>query len=534
MELEKQCGMTHSSLKRLALAGTPTALAGTPTLAGGFQSVVRWLATVAGIGSGQRVCRNTWFLALVISGVLAGTKPLTAQPTLSQTSVGSLEVAGSRLLETSSFGFSIPTDRVFPLDLQNVETTDLAGRPVVAKGYVKIGENYVVLLPSGRLVDRLASQVTATADEFVPLPQQDLAKSMLSQELGQFTNFKFERSKHYVFLFDTTAEFQAATQRILESMFNGVKAYAGNMGIETHHPEVPLIVIMFRRQADFQAFREMPSGVVAYYDMVSNYIVLCEESPLANIRPDLAQGQLLSTIAHEGAHQILHNIGVQKRLSMWPMWLSEGIAEFFAPTSFGSRNRWKGAGDVNDLRMFELESFMQTRYLEGFDGRTLSEAVTAGSLDSTGYAIAWSIVHFLAKQKRQEFNQYVKQMSQLGPMRGMVARSGEPVVANLEHFQAFFGQDNQTNEQDMVSYLGELDYESPVGSFAHYVGMAIIPQDGKPRRYACFFHTDDKVQQWQAVLQSRLTDTQKQGAQWDVQKVQNRAAANRLIRQFLR
>src|SRR5436309_1049105 len=76
-------------------------------------------------------------------------------------------------------------------------------------------------------------------------------------------------------------------------------------------------------------------------------------------RPDLALGQAISTIAHEGVHQILHNIGVQRRMSVWPMWLSEGLAEFFAPTTVDGKLRWKGPGQVNDLRMFELEEYVR-------------------------------------------------------------------------------------------------------------------------------------------------------------------------------
>lgn len=444
------------------------------------------------------------------------------------------QVSGSRLLSPESFGFQIPQARTQPTDLTNVTTQDEQGETVVARVHVKVGDNFIVMLPNGCLVDRMAEKITPTDKEFEAASQRDIAREVLDKQLARFSNMKFERSKHYVYLHNTTPEFKAATRGILESMYNGVKAFSGNMGIDTHHPEVPLVVIMFRSQVEFQAYRPMPAGVVAYYDMVSNHIVLCQESPLADVRPDLAQGQLLSTIAHEGAHQILHNIGVQQRLSMWPMWLSEGLAEFFAPTSFGKRNKWKGAGQVNDLRMFELESFMQTRYLEGFDGRTISEAVTAGRLDSTGYATAWSIVHFLAKKKRRKFYDFVAQMSKLRPMRGMVDHPGKPVVANLVHFQEFFGKDTRQNEVDMVEYLGDLKYQSPVGDFIHYVGMADVPVENGSKKYACFFHTQDKVAEWKAVLESRLTADQKRSARWEVQKTRDRGGAYNLIQRFMR
>jgi len=444
------------------------------------------------------------------------------------------QVSGSRLLAPSSFGFSIPAANVEPTDWLTVETVDNHDKKVIALIHCKVGKNYVVLLPNGRLVDRMADQVARSEKKFVAASQKEIAADVLENELSRFSKMKFERSKHFVFLHNTTPAFKNATLGILESMYNGVKAHAKNMGIETHDPQVPLVVIMFRTQAEYQLYREMSRGEAAFYDMVSNQVVLCQESPWAIERPDLARAQLLSTIAHEGAHQILHNIGVQQRLSMWPMWLSEGLAEFFAPTSLGKRNRWKGAGQVNDFRMFELESFLQTRYLEGLDGRTISEAVTAARLNSTGYAKAWSLVHYLAKKKRKELYALVSQMSQLPPMRGMVDRPGKPVLANMEHFQAFFGEDNKQTEADLIEYLGELDYLSPVFGYYHFVGLAQVPTENGSKKFACFFHTPDKVEEWKSVLESQLTEDQKQNTQWEVQKARDRGAANNLIRRFLR
>ena len=46
-------------------------------------------------------------------------------------------------------------------------------------------------------------------------------------------------------------------------------------------------------------------GVVAYYDVLTNRVVICEESELWKVKPELAMRQAISTIAHEGAHQIL-------------------------------------------------------------------------------------------------------------------------------------------------------------------------------------------------------------------------------------
>ncbi len=443
------------------------------------------------------------------------------------------EVSGSKLLTPSSFGFDIPVAHVEPAGLGTVETgTD--GQSVVAKVHAKIGEHFIVMLPDGQLVARSAAEVARSEESFHPGRPDETGRALLRGDLARFSNMKITRTRHYIFLYNTSEPFLQVTKRILESMLEGVESWSRNLGIPVSDPPVPLVVIMFRSEAEFQAFRPMPPGILAYYNMVSNRVILHEESSLAASRPDLARGQLLSTIAHEGAHQILHNIGVQQRLSLWPLWLSEGLAEFMAPTSFGRNNRWKGVGVINDLRMLELETYLQTQYIAGFNGTTISSAVTASQLDSTGYATAWSIVHFLANKRKAEFEELVRRMSRLGPMRGMAARPGEPVIENLEHFQELFGENPGELETEMVDYLSRLDYSSPVADQVHYVGLLSIPVDAGEKRLACFFHTRQGVETWRNNLRGTYNEEQLRDAAWTIEEFSNRGAANQAIRRFLK
>ncbi len=469
------------------------------------------------------------FAALMIAVVWA-----IPQLAVSQTaSGGETPVAGSKLLSPASYGFDIPVAEIEPCDWTTAETT-VDGQPTVVRVHVKIGDHYVVMLPNGQLVARTADQIGPCDKPFQPARPNQIGQQLLQGELARFPGMKMVKTRHYVFLHNTSPEFAEVTKTILESMFGGVESFVKKQGLETEDPPVPLIVIMFRTAGEFQAYREMPNGVLAYYDMVSNRVVLHEESVFADTRPDLARGQLLSTIAHEGAHQILHNIGVQRRLSLWPVWLSEGLAEFFAPTSFGRRNRWKGAGVVNDLRMFELESYLQSQNITGFDGTSIERAVTAGRLDSTGYALAWAIVHYLANQKKDAFDELVRRMNRLEPMRGMAARPGDPVIENLQYFEELFGDQLADTETGMIDYLSRLKYSSPVADYIHYVGMAIIPVEGGEKRLACFFHTRENVEDWKQNLQNRFSAEQLRQAQWQVSEFANRAAANQAIRRFLR
>ncbi|MEX2176546.1 MAG: DUF1570 domain-containing protein, partial [Pirellulaceae bacterium] len=306
-----------------------------------------------------------------------------------------------RIVDPKASGIDLLPGVLGPGDRQAVATTDNAGQPVIGRIHARVGEGAVVLLPDGQLVGRSSDGFLPTDRPFVPVEKDVLARRLAVE----FAGFKTKQTNHYVYVFDTSDEFALTASRILETMLSGVKAYGESQRIEVAEPEVPLVVVMFRTEEEFQKHSRFPDGVVAYYHTLSNRVYMYEQSRLAKVRPNLAIQQAIATIAHEGAHQILHNIGVQQRLSVWPMWLSEGLAEYFAPTSTGARLRWKGAGQVNDLRMFELEQYLHSRAADEPDGRTIEETVMAERLSSTGYASAWAMTHYLAKHRRTEFNQ---------------------------------------------------------------------------------------------------------------------------------
>lgn len=441
------------------------------------------------------------------------------------------KVPGSQRIDPAAFNFSIPYGDIRLLPDQRVLTTDEYGNGVVGLIHAMVGDNYLILLPNGHIVDRLADDVELTDREFEPAGEEELVAEIA---VGKLAGFKSKSTRHYVFIYNTSDLFAETTMRILETMYRGVVGYAKNQKIETNNPVVPLVVIMFRTEKEFQAYQEMPAPLIAYYNMLNNYVVLREEVTGFPNRRDLAVGQALSTIAHEGAHQILHNIGVQQRLSLWPMWLSEGIAEYFAPTSFGRNYRWKGAGKINDLRMFELEMYMQNRSYKGLDGETVRRAVGATRLDSTGYAIAWSITHYLAQKRRREFKKYFATVSQLAPLEGLTAR-GKTVPQNLEHFKEFFQDDLPDFESKLVEHLMRQDYSSPVADAIHFVATVAIEEDSsKPRKIAAMFHLPQLAQKWQEDLLKSLDNPARGAVVTDIRQFDNRALANRYMSQWQR
>ena len=444
------------------------------------------------------------------------------------------KVEGKKLLAPKSFGFDFSPAFVEQGTGETVWVRDEAGERVTGELYCRGGDKFaVVLMPDGQLKSFRWDDTQLASVRFKPMRHLDIGRKIQEGYGGIFRDFKIKKTRHYVYVYNTTPKFFEGTKRILESMHSGLIKRLERDGFEIKKSKVPLVVIMFANEQQFQSFREMPAGVVAYYNMVSNHIVLYEPSLRRGARADLIQDQALSTIAHEGVHQILHNVGIQKRLSMWPMWLSEGLAEYYAPTSTRRGFRWKGPGEINDLRMFELENYLQSRELQGLDGSTIKDIVGAARLDSTGYATAWAIVHFLATERRSELVKYIKYVSHLGALEGMASR-GAVIPENVQHFEKFFNDDFREAESNLITHMKSLSYDSPVGHLPHFVTTLTYSVDGKATKRGCIYHRRSLAEAWQKMLLSTLDEAERESAQFHFKDFANRSQAARFLANFLK
>jgi hypothetical protein len=449
-----------------------------------------------------------------------------------------------RTVDPRKFGIELAPGTLVKSKGESVSTTEDDGQPAIGRVHVRVGDSAIVLLPDGQLVPRRAGQFTASARPFQPLTKDALLKRLAAE----FPNFKTRASNTapYVYAYSTSDEFATATSRILESMLSdtkGLRAFAENQRIDAHSPEIPLVVVMFRTEQDFQNYRRLPDGVVAYYHTLSNRVFMYEESRLGQVRPDLALRQSISTIAHEGAHQILHNIGVQQRLSLWPMWLGEGLAEYLAPTSTGKNLTWKGTGQVNDMRMFELEQYLKSRAADEPSGEMIEQTVMAPRLTSTGYATAWSLTHYLAKAKRVEFAAYLREVAALGPFEGATpppmpdARAvSEPralVRQNMDLFAKNFGDDLKEHERRLVLHLKNLPYKDPFADFPHCVALLSTPGQRPPKQVGTF-HSPSLAQKWVRETIDALPAEQRSRAESQIRVFPNRAQAEGFAREWLR
>ena len=216
------------------------------------------------------------------------------------------------------------------------------------------------------------------------------------------------------------------------------------------------------------------------------------------------------------------------------MWLSEGLAEFFAPTKPGRRLHWKGAGQVNDLRMFELEQYIKGRSSDAPSGQMVEHTLLANQLTSTGYASAWALTHYLAKTRRAEFNAYVKQMSGLRPLEGFTKVTPPGVVQeNVTHFADHFGSDLADHENRIVLHLKKQAYVDPFADAPHFVAMIAVRQGNRIAKEADVFHSQSQALRWQQDRLGTVNDESRRTAQTKIDIFANRHVAEAFAARWL-
>lgn len=351
------------------------------------------------------------------------------------------------------------------------------GGALVAKVLCELGKSRLIKLPTGEL-DVVARKDTRPTDK----PFKSATRKQIAAKIKAdgFTDFKFASGGYYVYAYDSSEAYYLHTRSILESMLSGVVAQLKDWGLEPQRPETPLVVMIVGSRSSFDAIREMPPEVAAYYDGITNRVVLYEDQRLWEAAPEYAFKQAAYTVAHEGIHQLLANTGIQQRLSHWPQWISEGLPEYFCPLKVNTKLikkkdsqlpertlRWSQAGRVNDLRMYDLLRSTSR------NGILMRDAVQATNLTSYGYAVSWGMVHYLATEKPETLGAYLKEVQKSKPLERSQYR-GRPDPLFIKHFGDKYAVLERRVQTHLLSKPMQRQYKDPIERQTHYLMKQIV------------------------------------------------------------
>ena len=294
---------------------------------------------------------------------------------------------------------------------------DKFGQCVVARLHAQYGGKTGLILPDGQL--GTSNLLVPTDEPFQPLNSGKL-EALLHGNKGPYTDYQLLKTDHYLIFYKSTRAFAEDSGRLLEDLYRGLIDAFQRHNVPVHESEFPLVAVIFATEADFRAHKDVDRQVRAYYEYYTNRIFFFQKSDRDALEPKIAALLKPQTVAHEGAHQILSNIGVQPRPSNWPLWLVEGLAEYCATTSITKKGiMWSGLGAINSLHMAtirELEDPLNAKKIARKESISPSETLLLkSSLSPTDYALASALTHYLAQKRLPEFVRYLNTMSRIPP-----------------------------------------------------------------------------------------------------------------------
>lgn len=417
---------------------------------------------------------SIWRIAFVLV-LAAGGAPVFAQSSGAESQSDS---APAPLNNTRQFLSSLPKGTKPHPGNGELLLLKSAGAPQVVRLYCSVDPYAFVMLPTGEIDLVEKKKTKPTTNPFVAASAAEIKKSL---KANGFEKFKVEEGKFYLYVYDCSDTFFEHAKLIMDTMLPGVVDNLKSWGMKVKRPEMPMVVVIMPNRKAFDAVHRMPKEVAAYYDAMTNRIMMYEDLELYDAAPEFAAKQAGYVVAHEGVHQLLANVGIDNRMSNWPHWIREGIAEYYCPLKVTSKlihnansdlpervMKWSKAGMVNDLRMYALLK------MNSNSGNLLKKTVEAEQLDSNGYALAWGLVHYLANKKPEKFRAYLADVSQYQPLdEATMPAPGKADALFVKHF----GSDYEAIERELQKYLTsktmQAEYVDPIENQTHYLVKSV-------------------------------------------------------------
>jgi hypothetical protein len=276
-------------------------------------------------------------------------------------------------------------------------------------------------------------------------------------------SFQTTTTEHFAFLHETNAAYIAQAGTALEHAYRQFYESFSQTGFDLTRTSDRLIWICFPQQSGFNQYALQAEGMDlswldGYYSTLTNRVAVVQANPRMpnreEVNPPLANGMRVTLAAnrqteegvlpmsaaeprldvarltHELAHQLAFNSGLQKRVVMYPLWVSEGLAtnfEFDWPPNAGlargntlrcnSLVEAHAAGELVSLRRF----IVQTR------------APADAKVSRRYYAQAWAFFRYILTERSEDLRHYLRRMAEMPPGRREAA-------ALLAEFTEAFGR----------------------------------------------------------------------------------------------
>ncbi len=392
----------------------------------------------------------------------------------------------------------VPSDAPTPDQPRRLLVRDQNGKPVVAREHGMLKDQMAVVLPDGTI--GWPTNQIFTDDKFVPATIDDLEQTLHN---GEYATFRVVKTAHYLVFYQSSERFARDSADLLEKLYERLIPALRKQKAPVTEAEFPLVAVIFRSEDDFRANREVARDVQAYYEILSNRIFFFEKGKRDAAAPEVSAFRKPQTVAHEGTHQLLHNVGIQPRMSPWPIWLVEGLAEYCSPPRSTKKGglAWDGLGQVNPIHLAtirDLDDPMSAQVRGGPKPPSARDRnqplveylVTRTELTPTDYALSWGLAHYLAVKKVDQLFAYIRQLNQLRPFE---TRTPDQQLAD---FRAIFGKNLAKLDTQVADHLDKLKVPDAQALPFYAVLIAQPVARNSVRRMAMVSQSPSMIRQW--------------------------------------
>lgn len=305
---------------------------------------------------------------------------------------------------------------------------------------------------------------------FVPLTKKELGEKLLA-EAG--ADFKTESCDHFLIVYNTSEAYARWCGKLFEALYGSFERYQQRHGFDLPEPEFTMTVILFSNRCQFvdYARRDIPNpeGIAAYYNRLTNRVVLYDLSEEETGRSGLSRKHLLTveqideflsrpqaafnvaTIIHEATHQIAFNRQMFRRTGPYPLWLAEGLSMFFETPDENSARGWSSRGNANKpnlMRLDHLQKYLATGAPDPFRDVIREDRFNENLIDS--YAASWGLFFYVNAKEPKKLAEYVKIISNKPPYAVYSSQD------RLEDFEKTFGADWDKFHRALLRFLGRV------------------------------------------------------------------------------
>jgi hypothetical protein len=312
-------------------------------------------------------------------------------------------------------------------------------------------------------------------DPSPPISQKEFSQQLL-EELPD--GFKIHSTDHYIVAYQTERAYAKWIGNLYEGKLKkSFKRFWKNrkFRIKAKEPGFPLVAIIFANKASFTAWmqRELgqpPGDTLAYYNILTNRVTMYDltagrgnganqNRDFDAIARDPRSIPMVTTIIHEGTHQLMFNTGLQTRLADTPYWLNEGIAMFFETPDLKKKQGWRGPGKTNFERLGQMLRFKKRRPANSLETLIATDKrLQVGGLESANaYAESWALIHFLINRKPEKFTEYLKHLTE--KKRDVIVDPNfmsNRAQTRINDFKKFFGEDLSKLDTEFLLYIKTL------------------------------------------------------------------------------